>query len=163
MAKDCSFDIVSVPNIPEVDNALDQTRREIAQRFDFKNTTTTIERTDKEIKIIAPDDFKLRNVVEIFETRLSKRGVSIKFLDKGEAEKAFAGNVRQMIKIRNGIDQEEGRKIYKMIRDSKIKVQVTIQGDQIRVSGKDKDDLQAAIQLVKQADLPMPLEFTNYR
>jgi uncharacterized protein YajQ (UPF0234 family) len=163
MAKDCSFDIVSQPNLPEIDNALDQTRREISQRFDFKNVKTTIEREDLTITLVATDDFKRRNVVEILETRLARRGVSAKFLEYGKAEQAFAGHVRQVITIKKGVGQEDAKKMSRMIRDSKIKAQVTIMGDTLRVSGKDKDDLQAVILLIKDADLPMALEFINYR
>ncbi len=163
MAKDCSFDIASTPNLPEIDNALDQTRREIAQRFDFKNTATTIERKELEITLIAPDDFKCRNVIEIFEGRLARRGVSPKFFTYGEVEKAFAGNVRQKIQIRKGITQDEAKKITKLIRDAGLKVQASIQGEQIRVAGKSKDDLQAVIQMLKGANLSMPLEYINYR
>ena len=135
-----SFDIVSRVNLQEVDNAIHQTTKEITQRFDFKNTNTTVERSNDDIIIVTTDDFKLKSVIEMFSAKLVKRGVSLKALEYGKIEKAFAGNVRQVIKIKQGIDQEQGKRISKLIRDSKIKVQVTIQGDSLRVIGKSKDE-----------------------
>jgi len=147
----------------EVDNAINQTRKEINQRFDFKDTNTTVERNNDEVTLITTDDFKLRSAIEIFRTKLAKRGVSLKALEYGKVEKAFSGNVRQVIKIKQGIDQEQGKKISKLIRDSKVKVQVIIQGDSLRVSGKSKDELQSVIKLLREANLPIHLEFVNYR
>ena len=163
MSQTNSFDIVSRVNLQEVDNAIHQALKEIGQRFDFKNTNTTIERKEEEVTLVSSDEFKLKNVVEIFRTKLAKRGVSLKALEYGNIESAFSGNVRQVIKINQGIDQEQAKKITKLIRDSKIKVQAMIQADIIRVSGKNKDDLQEAIKLIREADLPINLEFTNYR
>ena len=163
MSQTNSFDIVSRVNLQEVDNAIHQALKEIGQRFDFKNTNTTIERKEEEVTLVSSDEFKLKNVVEIFRTKLAKRGVSLKALEYGNIESAFSGNVRQVIKINQGIDQEQAKKITKLIRDSKIKVQAMIQADIIRVSGKNKDDLQEAIKLIREADLPTNLEFTNYR
>ncbi len=163
MATTNSFDIVSIVNLQEVDNAVHQAQKEIGQRFDFKNTNTTIDRKEEEVTLISSDEFKLKNVVEIFRTKLAKRGVSLKALECGIIESAFSGNVRQVIKIKQGIDQEQAKKITKLIRDSKIKVQAMIQADIIRVSSKNKDDLQDAIKLIREADLPINLEFTNYR
>ncbi|OGL40919.1 MAG: YajQ family cyclic di-GMP-binding protein [Candidatus Schekmanbacteria bacterium RIFCSPHIGHO2_02_FULL_38_11] len=158
-----SFDIVSRVNLQEIDNAIHQSQKEIGQRFDFKNTNTTIERKEEEVTLVSADEFKLKSVVEIFRTKIAKRGVSLKALEYGNIESAFSGNVRQVIKIKQGIDQEEAKKITKLIRDSKIKVQAMIQADIIRVSGKNKDDLQQAMKLIREADLPIHLEFTNYR
>ena len=163
MSQTNSFDIVSRVNLQEVDNAIHQALKEIGQRFDFKNTNTTIERKEEEVTLVSSDEFKLKNVVEIFRTKLAKRGVSLKALEYGNIESAFSGNVRQVIKINQGIDQEQAKKITKLIRDSKIKVQAMIQADIIRISGKNKDDLQEAIKLIREADLPINLEFTNYR
>ena len=158
-----SFDIVSRVNLQEIDNAIHQSQKEIGQRFDFKNTNTTIERKEEEVTLVSADEFKLKSVVEIFRTKIAKRGVSLKALEYGNIESAFSGNVRQVIKINQGIDQEQAKKITKLIRDSKIKVQAMIQADIIRVSGKNKDDLQEAIKLIREADLPINIEFTNYR
>ena len=163
MSQTKAFDIVSRVNLQEVDNAIHQALKEIGQRFDFKNTNTTIERKEEEVTLVSSDEFKLKNVVEIFRTKLAKRGVSLKALEYGNIESAFSGNVRQVIKINQGIDQEQAKKITKLIRDSKIKVQAMIQADIIRVSGKNKDDLQEAIKLIREANLPINLEFTNYR
>lgn len=163
MAKDNSFDIVSQIDLQEVDNAINQSSKEISQRFDLKGTNTTIERNDTEVSINAPDDMKLKNVVDIFQTKLTQRGISLKALEYGKIEHALGGRAKQVIKLQQGIDKDQAKKITTLIKDSKIKVQASIQGESVRVSGKNRDDLQAAIQLLKEADLPMNLQFTNYR
>jgi len=158
-----SFDIVSQVNMQEVDNSIYQSQKEIDQRFDFKGTNTKIERSGEEVTIITTDEFKLKSVLEILRTKLVKRGVSVKALEYGKVEQAFSGNVRQVIKIKQGIDQEQGKKINKLIKDSKLKVQVTIQGDSLRVFSKSKDELQTVMKLLKDTDLPINLQFVNYR
>lgn len=149
----------------EVKNAVQQSVREIEQRFDFKGSKSSIELAEKEAKIIlvSDDDFKLKHVVDILEGKLVKRGVSLKSLQYGKVEPAAGGTVRREIKLRQGISQEKAKEITKLIRDSKIKVSSQIQGDQVRVSGKAKDDLQAVIALLKGADLDIDLQFVNYR
>lgn len=161
--KDSSFDIVSQVNMPEVDNATNQTEKEIGQRFDFKGSNTEIIRKEEVITITTSDDFKLRNVVEILQTKLAKREVPLKALEYGKVESSLGGRVKQEIKIRVGIDKDQAKILTNLIKDSKIKVQAAIQGDSIRVTGKNKDDLQAVMQLIRAADLPFNTQFTNYR
>lgn len=162
-SKDSSFDIVSQVDTMEVENAVNQTAKEISQRFDLKGTDTKIERSNDDITISAEDDFKLKNVVDILQTKLTKRNISLKALDYGKIESSLGGKVKQVIKVRQGIDKDQAKLVTSTIKDSKIKVQASIQGDSVRVSGKNKDDLQAVIQLLKTADLPINLQFTNYR
>ena len=163
MAKDCSFDIVSEVNMQEVDNALNQAAKEITGRFDFKGSNSTIERKDNEIVMNTTDDFKLENMTDIFESKLIKRGISPKSFEYGKVESSLGGRVKQNVKIRVGIDKEQAKKITTMIKDKKLKVQASIQGDSIRVTGKNKDDLQEVIAAVKGADLDFAVQFTNYR
>ncbi|MBM7614079.1 YajQ family cyclic di-GMP-binding protein [Alkaliphilus hydrothermalis] len=162
-SKDSSFDIVSQVDLMEVENAVNQTAKEISQRFDLKGTDTEITRNNDDITISAEDDFKLRNVVDILQTKLTKRSISLKALDYGKVESSLGGKVKQVIKVKQGIDKDEAKIITTKIKESKIKVQASIQGDSVRVSGKNRDDLQAVIQMLKTADLPMNLSFTNYR
>lgn len=162
-AKDCSFDIVSQVDMQEVTNAINQTEKEIAQRFDFRGSNTTIEKKDNDITIVTSDDFKLRNVIDILQTKLTKRNVSLKALDYQKVENSLGGRVRQVIKIKQGISQDEAKKITTLIKGLKLKVQASVQGDVVRVSGKNRDDLQEVIQALKAADLPMNLQFVNYR
>ncbi|CCO09395.1 YajQ family cyclic di-GMP-binding protein [Desulforamulus hydrothermalis] len=164
MAKENSFDIVSRVNLQEVVNAVNQALREIENRFDFKGSKSKIMFDGKaEITLISDDDFKLRNVIDILESKLVKRGVNLKSLRYGKVEPAAGDTVRQVVTLVQGIDQDIAKKIVKTIKDSKIKVQVSIQGDQLRVAGKNRDDLQAAIALIKGMELTIPVEFTNYR
>lgn len=162
-AKDSSFDIVSEVNMQEVDNSIYQTDKEVGQRFDFKGSNTVIERSGDEIIITTSDDFKLRNVVDILETKLAKREVPLKAFEYGKVESSMGGRVKQVIKIRQGIDKDQAKTITTLVKNSKLKVQASIQGDSVRVSGKNKDDLQAVIQAIKAADLPFNVQFTNYR
>jgi uncharacterized protein YajQ (UPF0234 family) len=163
MASESSFDIVSRVDEQEIDNAVNQAMREIETRFDFKGSKSSIE-VDKDGMLIASDDeFKLKNVVDILEGKLIKRGISTKSLDFSKIEPASGGTVRQRVKIRQGVDQDNARKINVIIRDSKLKVKSQIQGDQIRVTGKSRDDLQQVMQLLRQANLPLDLQFVNYR
>jgi len=163
MAKEFSFDITSKINLPELDNALNQTMAEIRQRFDFKGSVSEIKKDGENLVAFSEDEFKLKNVLDIFQNKLIKRSISIKFFDFGKVEPALGGTVKQTIKIKNGIDQENAKQIIKIIKDTKLKVQTQIQKDQIRVSGKNKDDLQSVIQTLKKANLPIELQFVNYR
>lgn len=163
MAKDSSFDIVSQIDMQEVSNAINQAQREIEQRFDFKNSKSSITHEDDKIILISDDDFKLRNVVDILESKLVKREVSLKSLEYGKIQPAAGDTVRQEVKLMQGISQDKAKQINKIIKDSKIKVSSSIQGDQIRVSGKNKDDLQEVIALLRQQDLGIELQFINYR
>ncbi len=164
MAKENSFDIVSRVDMQEVLNAVNQTLREIENRFDFKGSKSKIIFEGKpEITLISDDDFKLRNVIDILESKLVKRGVNLKALRYGKIEPASGDTVRQMVTLVQGIEQDIAKKIVKSIKDSKVKVQASVQGDQVRVAGKNRDDLQAAIAVVKGMELNIPVEFTNYR
>lgn len=166
MAKECSFDVVSEFDKQELVNAVDQTKRDISQRFDLKNTNSDIElEADKAITITTSDDMKLRNILDILQSKLVKRGLSIKILDPQPQENALGGNVRQVYKLKKGLTQELAKKISADIKNSKIKVQASIQGEQVRVSGKDKDDLQAIIKMLRENEdkYDVPLQFTNYR
>jgi uncharacterized protein YajQ (UPF0234 family) len=165
VAQQFSFDIVSEVNLQEVDNALNQARKEIGQRYDFKGIATTIDfsQKDKTISMTTGDEFHLKSAIDILQTKLIKRGVHIKALKYGTVENAAGGAVRQVITLRVGIDKEDAKSIVKMIKDSKVRVQAQIMEDQIRVSGKDKDDLQKVIKLVNDADYPFATQFVNYR
>jgi uncharacterized protein YajQ (UPF0234 family) len=156
---------VSEVNLQEVDNALNQARKEIGQRYDFKGIATTIDfsQKDKTISMTTGDEFHLKSAIDILQTKLIKRGVHIKALKYGTVENAAGGAVRQVITLRVGIDKEDAKSIVKMIKDSKVRVQAQIMEDQIRVSGKDKDDLQKVIKLVNDADYPFATQFVNYR
>lgn len=160
---DSSFDVVSKIDLQEVKNALQQVEREVATRFDFKNSVSTVELEGEVLKLHSDDEFKLKSLVDILESKLLKRGVSIKALDYGKVEPASKGTVRQDVKLKQGLDQDTARKVSKLIKDSGKKVTSQIQGDQVRVTGKSRDDLQAIIQLLKGADLPVDLQFINYR
>jgi len=165
MAGDFSFDIVSQVDLQEVDNALNQAMKEIKTRFDFKGSKSEIKfnRDEKKIMLLADDDMKLKNVIEILEGKLAKRGVSVKSLKYGVSEKALDGMIRQSAEVIQGIPQDEAKEIVKSIKELKLKIQPSIQGDQIRVSGRTKDDLQTVISFLKGAQLDLPLQFTNYR
>lgn len=165
MADTSSFDIVSEVNLQEVDNAINQARKEIGQRYDFKGSRSSIELNQKEKTLIltSDDDFKLRSVIDILQNKLIKRGVPIKSLDYGTVEPAASATVRQVINLRIGIDKENARLLVKMIKDTKLRVQAQIMEDKVRVSGKSKDDLQTIIKLVREAELKFAVQFTNYR
>ncbi|MFD2171268.1 YajQ family cyclic di-GMP-binding protein [Tumebacillus lipolyticus] len=163
MAKDASFDVVSKVDLQEMDNAVNQANKEMTSRFDFKGSKSSIELKGEEILLASDDEGKLRSVVDILESKVIKRGISLKSLDYGKVEPAAAATVRQTVKIKQGIDQDNAKKVVKLIKDSKIKVQASVQGDAVRVSGKSRDDLQAVIQLLKGSDIPLDLQFTNYR
>ena len=165
MADTSSFDIVSEVNMQEVDNAINQARKEIGQRYDFKGSRSSIELNQKEktLTLISDDDFKLKSVIDILQNKLIKRGVPIKALDYGTVEPAANTTVRQIINLRVGIDKENAKLLVKMIKDTKLRVQAQIMEDQVRVSGKNKDDLQAIIKLVREAELKFAVQFANYR
>lgn len=163
MAKESSFDVVSKTDFQEVINALHQTQKEIETRFDFKGSKSSLDMQGEEIVVIGDDDFKLTSVIDILQTKLIKRNVTLKSLDYGKVESAAQGTVRQVIKIKQGISQEVAKQIVKDIKDSKMKVQASIQGDQVRVTSKEKDDLQSVIRLLQNADYSVDLQFTNYR
>lgn len=163
MASSNSFDVVSQVDMQEVDNAINQALKEINQRYDFKNSKVEIELGEEEIKLLADDEFKMDAVIDILKAKLIKRGVSPKALDLGKTEKASMGSVRQIAKIVKGISKEKAKEIVQEIKSSKIKVQAQIMENQLRISGKDKDDLQAAIALLKGKDFGIELQFTNYR
>jgi len=163
MAQEFSFDIVSKTEMQEVANAVQQAQKELAQRFDFKGSKSSIELTGEELILISDDEGKLRSVKEILESRLVKRHVSLKALDYQTLEQATMGTVRQRAKIVQGIEIEKAKAVVKKIKEAKLKVQASIQSDQVRVTGRAKDDLQRAMAVVKEADFGIPLQFTNYR
>ena len=149
--------------MPEVENAVQQAQKELANRFDFKNSKSSIKLETDKIVLISDDDFKLTNVVDILESKLVKRGVSLKALEYGKSQKAAGDTVKQEVKLVQGIAQEKSKLINKVLKDNKIKVASAIQGDEIRVTGKNKDDLQAVITLLRKEDFGIELQFINYR
>jgi len=163
MASNCSFDVVSEVDLQEVDNAINQAKKEVAQRYDFKGSKAEIHLDKEEIKIIAEDDFRIKNIVDIIQEKMVKRKVPLKSLDYGKIEPASGAMVKQQVKIQRGIDKEKGKEIVAAIKASKLKVQGQIMDDQVRVTGKNKDDLQQAIQLLKSKDFGVELQFTNFR
>ena len=158
-----SFDIISEVNQVEVRNALDQANKELSTRFDFKGSDARAELVDKALTLYADDDFKLKQVTDIVTGKLTKRGVDIRALKYGSVEKVSGNTVKQVVTIRVGVEQELAKKIVKHIKDSKMKVQASIQGDTVRVSGAKRDDLQAAIALVKKSITDFPLQYDNFR
>ena len=164
MAKEPSFDVVSEVDMQEVNNAVNQTVKEITQRFDFKGTKSTVEiENGNAIKIVTEDDTRMRNIVDILQGKFIKRGVAIKNLEYGKVEPAAGGMVRQSIKVKQGIDADVAKKITKDIKNLKVKVQAQLQDDQIRVSGKKIDDVQAVIAFLKGQDYGVELQFSNFR
>lgn len=163
MAKEESFDVVSKVDLQEVTNAVHQAQKELQQRFDLKDTGSEIELSGEAIVFKAPDDFVLKQVTDILHAKFSKREIDLKSLDYGKIEKATGGTIRQEAKLKQGIDKDLAKKITTLIKDSKLKVQAQIQGDQVRVVGKNRDDLQAVIRSLREANLDTPLQFINYR
>ncbi|EOA3531423.1 YajQ family cyclic di-GMP-binding protein [Enterococcus hirae] len=163
MAKDASFDIVSEVTIEEVRNAIQQTIKELTNRFDFKDSTIDIKFDNNKLTILSDDDFKIEQIKDVLFSKLNKRNVPIKNIHFSESEHALGGKARQSAELINGIDRENAKKITTEIKNSKIKVKTLIQEDQIRVTGKNRDDLQAVIALLRKLDLPIELQFTNYR
>ncbi|MBX7146401.1 MAG: YajQ family cyclic di-GMP-binding protein [Alphaproteobacteria bacterium] len=158
-----SFDIVSKTNVTEVDNAIQGIEREISTRFDFKGSHCSIERNDNSLTIIADDDLKLKQMHELLKTYITRRKLDILALDFQTPEKASGNTLRQTVTIKQGIDHAIGKEIIKSIKDSKMKVQVSLQGDELRVTGKKRDDLQLVIALIKQLDIKLPLQYVNFR
>ena len=166
MAKDCSFDIVSEFDKQELVNAVDQVKRELTTRFDLKGSNSDVVLdADKSITITTNDEMKLRNILDILQSKMIKRGLSIKILDAQTVENALGGNIRQIFNLKKGLTQELAKKIVADIKNTKLKVQASIQGEQVRVSGKDKDDLQAVIKMLRENEdkYEVPLQFQNYR
>jgi hypothetical protein len=158
-----SFDVVCRVDLQEVDNAIHQTLREVGQRFDFKNTPTELRREDNSLHLRSADDFKLRALGEILRERLARRQVPLKALDAKPISPGPAGTAKQEISLQQGIPIEQAREIVKLVKETKRKVQAAIQGDQVRVSGKNRDDLQAIIKLLRERDLGIALQFSNFR
>ena len=158
-----SFDVVSRVDMQEIDNAVNQTRKEVSQRYDFKGTDTQLTLDGTEIRIVSADEFKVKAVVDVLQSKMVRRQVPLKALTYGKIEPAAAGRARQTVTIQQGIATEKGRQIVKLVKDGKLKVQVQIQADQVRVTGKNRDDLQRVIQLLRQQDLDVPLQFVNFR
>lgn len=163
MAKECSFDIVSEVDLQEVDNAVNQTSKEINQRFDFRGSKASLSLEEDKIKILADDDYKLKSIIDILQTKIIKRNISLKSLDYGKVEAAAGGTVRQYVTVKKGINKEKAKEVVNQIKVTKLKVQAQIMDDQVRVTGKNKDDLQAVIANLKQADLDVDLQFVNFR
>ncbi len=163
MAQEFSFDVVSKTEMQEVANAVQQAQKELAQRFDFKGSKSEIELKDEELILVSDDEVKLKSLKDIVESKLVKRKVSLKAIDYATIEQASMGTVRQKAKIVQGIEIEKAKAIVKAIKDAKLKVQASIQADQVRVTGRSKDDLQGAMTLLRDKDFGVPLQFTNYR
>jgi cyclic-di-GMP-binding protein len=163
MAKENSFDIVSKTDYSEVTNAINQTAKEVSQRFDFKGSKATVELQQKDLMLSAEDETRLRNMNDILQSKLIKRGVSLKALDYQKVEPAAGGTVRQTVKIQQGIPIEKAKEVVKFIKDAKLKVQASIQGETVRVSGKDRDTLQDVIARLKAHDFGIDMQFDNYR
>jgi cyclic-di-GMP-binding protein len=163
MAAENSFDVACKVEMQEVANAIDQTRREIATRYDLKGSKNDIELEEMVIKLASPDDMKLKAVFDILQSKLHRRGIDLKALTVGDPEPAAGGTLRQAITLQDGIPMEKAKEIVRLVKDSKIRVQASIQEKQVRVSGKNRDDLQAVIQLLKGKELGIALQFTNYR
>lgn len=157
-----SFDTVSEVDLHEVTNAVDQTSREVGNRYDFKGSNARIEQTDDQLTLTADSEFQLNQMKEILHIKLAKRGVDLGSLETGKLETS-GKQVRQLLKVQQGISTEIARKLVKLLKESKLKVQASIQGDKVRVTGKNRDDLQSAIALLKKASVELPLQFTNFR
>ena len=158
-----SFDVVSQVNEQEVKNAVEQANKEIANRYDFKGSDARVEMTKLDLTVFADDEFKLGQVMDVLRQRLAKRSVDVRCLELGDIEKISGDKVKRPVKVKVGIPVEKGKEIQKLLKDSKLKVQGSIQGDAVRISGAKKDDLQNAIQLVKQSVTDVPLQFINFR
>ena len=158
-----SFDTVCEADVVEVKNGVENTAKEITTRFDFKGTSAAIEFKDKEITLIGDSDFQLAQIDDILRNKLTKRNVDIRFLDKGDVQKMGGDKVKQVVKVRNGIASEDAKKIQRAIKDSKMKVQAAIQGEAVRITGAKRDDLQAAMALIRKEMPDLPLSFDNFR
>ncbi len=158
-----SFDTVCEPNMVEVKNAVENASKEIGTRFDFKGTSAALEIKDKEITMFGDAEFQLSQVEDILTGKLTKRNVDVRYLDKADVQKIGGDKVKQVIKVRNGIETEQAKKITRLVKDSKLKVQAAIQGDAVRISGAKRDDLQAAMALIRKDVPDLPLSFNNFR
>ncbi len=158
-----SFDVVSEANQVEVKNAIEQANKEVSTRFDFKGTDARIEQKDLEMTAYADSEFQLSQLRDVLTTKMAKRGVDVRFLDIGKIEKIGGDKVKQIIKVKNGIESEMAKKIVRVIKDSKVKLQASIQGDAVRVTGAKRDDLQASMALLRKEIADLPLEFNNFR
>ena len=158
-----SFDVVSEANLVEVRNAIDQTNKEVGTRFDFKGSDARVEQKERDLTLFADSEFQLSQVRDIVNAKMTKRSVDVRFLDVGKVEKIGGDKVKQVVKVKNGIESEAAKKIVKAIKESKMKVQASIQGDAVRITGAKRDDLQSAIALLKKSITDMPLDFNNFR
>ena len=163
MAKQASFYVESQVHMQEVDNALNQAVKEITTRFDFRGSKVVMERKDEVIHLEAEDDMKLRNIIDVLQAKMVKRGISVKSLKLGKVESSLGGRVKQDLNLQVGLDREQAKKITTAIKDSKLKVQASVQGDSVRITGKKRDDLQEAIAALKGQDFDFAVQFTNYR
>ena len=158
-----SFDAVCEPNLVEIKNAVDNAAKEIGTRFDFKGTSAAIELKDKEITLLGDAEFQLQQIDDILRGKLAKRNVDVRFLDKGAVQKIGGDKVKQALKVKSGIASEDGKKIQKLVKDGKLKVQAAIQGEAVRVSGAKRDDLQSVMALLRKEMTELPLTFNNFR
>ncbi len=158
-----SFDIVSQVDRQEVKNAVEQTNKEITNRFDFKGSDARVEQTELALTVYGDDEFKLGQVADVLRARMAKRNIDVRCLELGAVEKISGDKVKRAVTVKVGVPQDKGKQIQKLIKDAKLKVAAAIQGDAVRVSGGKKDDLQAAIQLVRKSVTDLPLQFTNFR
>ena len=158
-----SFDTVCEANLVEVKNAVEQANKEITTRFDFKGTDARVEQKERELTAFADSDFQLSQVRDVLTNKMTKRNVDVRFLDEGKIEKIGGDKVKQVIKVKNGIESDDAKKIVRVVKDSKMKVQASIQGESVRVTGAKRDDLQAAMALLRKEVTDTPLEFNNFR
>ncbi|AJE97477.1 YajQ family cyclic di-GMP-binding protein [Pandoraea apista] len=158
-----SFDVVSEANMVEVKNAIEQANKEISTRFDFKGSDSRVEHKDQELTLFADDNFKLEQVTQVLVSKMAKRNVDVRFLDYGKVEKISGDKVKQVVKVKKGVEGDLAKKIVRLIKDSKMKVQASIQGDSVRVSGAKRDDLQSAMALLRKDVTDTPLDFNNFR
>jgi uncharacterized protein YajQ (UPF0234 family) len=157
-----SFDVVSEVDMQELRNAVDQTRREVENRYDFKGSAADVEQSESELTLFGDSEFQVDQVMDILTQKMAKRGIDVSCLESGKLEEG-GGKARRIVTIRQGIDQDLGKKIIRMVKDSKLKVQASIQGDKVRITGKKRDDLQDAIALLRKAELDLPLQYDNFR
>ena len=158
-----SFDVVSEVNLHELTNAVDQTNRDVAARYDFKGSDARVEQADNLLILHADSEFQIKQITDILYQNLAKRGIDIDCLESGKLESSSGNKVRQVLTVRQGIDADLARNIVKLIKNSKLKVQAAVQGEQVRVSGKKRDDLQAGMAILREAKLGLPLQYTNFR
>ena len=158
-----SFDVVSEANMVEVRNAVDQTNKEIGTRFDFRGSDARVEQKEHELTVFADSEFQLGQVKDVLTGKMAKRKVDIRFLDEGKIEKISGDKVKQLVTVKNGIASDQAKKIVKLVKDNKLKVQASIQGDTVRVTGAKKDDLQATMAMLRKEVSDIPLEFNNFR